>query len=85
MWRQGDFLVMSIVLMSEKVVAEADSKRLVQAAGTGLDRGDVPISAAALGQAEALVTGDRRHFGPFMGKKLLGLRILSLAEALARF
>ena len=68
-----------------QVVSEADSKRLLQAAVTGLDHGDVPILAAALGRAEALVTGDRRHFGPFMGKKLLGLRILSLAEALSMF
>ena len=67
------------------IVAEADSKRLAQAAATGLDPGDVPILAAALGQADALVTGDRRHFGPFMGKKLLGLEILSLADALALF
>jgi hypothetical protein len=67
------------------VVAEADSKRLVQAVATGLDAGDVPILAAAMGQADALVTGDRRHFGPFMGKKLVGLQILSLAEALALF
>ena len=68
-----------------EVGAEADSRRLLQAAATGLDPGDVPILAAALGQADALVTGDRKHFGQFMGKKLLGLRILSLAEALALF
>ncbi len=68
-----------------QVVAEADSKRLSVAAATGLDHGDVPILAAALGRAEALGTGDRRHFGRFMGKKILELRILSLADALALF
>jgi hypothetical protein len=32
---------------------------------------------------EALATGDRRHFGPLMGRKVRGLWVVSLAEALA--
>lgn len=66
------------------LVPEGDAGHRSEALATGLDGGDVPILAAAVGRAEALVTGDRRHFGRFMGKKLLGVRILSLADALAR-
>jgi hypothetical protein len=32
---------------------------------------------------EALVTGDRRHFGPLMGREVRGLWAVSPAEALA--
>ena len=43
---------------------------------------DSPILAAAVGHADLLVTGDRKHFGPWFGKTMLGLKIQSLAEAL---
>lgn len=67
------------------LVPEADAKTRADAARTGLDTGDVHILAAAVGRADALITGDRRHFGAFMGKKLMGLKVLSLAAALALF
>ena len=45
---------------------------------------DAPILAAAWSAgAEALVTGDRRHFGYLMGRRVRGLWVVSLAEALA--
>jgi predicted nucleic acid-binding protein len=65
-----------------RVVPEADASAIETVASIGLDPGDVPILAAAIGQAAILVTGDRKHFGPWMGKTVYGLRILSLAAAL---
>lgn len=47
---------------------------------------DRPVLAAAIHhRCDVLVTGDRTHFGPFYGKQLQGVRILSptlLAETL---
>lgn len=47
---------------------------------------DRPVLAAAIHhRCDVLVTGDRTHFGPFYGRQLQGVRILSpalLAEAL---
>jgi predicted nucleic acid-binding protein len=55
-----------------------------RALAEGLPLKDAPILAAAWSAgAEALVTGDQRHFGPLMGRKVRGLWVVSLAEALA--
>ena len=44
---------------------------------------DMPILQAALeAGATHLITGDVRHFGPFFGKKISGMLILSPAEYL---
>ena len=43
----------------------------------------VHLASGAIAGAEALVTGDRRHFGHLMGKRVRGLWVVSLAEALA--
>ena len=43
----------------------------------------VPAAAAWSAGAEALVTGDRRHFGSLMGREVRGLWVVSPAEALA--
>jgi len=51
-------------------------------AAMGLDSEDVPILAAAIGNADILVTGDRMHFGPWMGRKIQGVLVLSLASTL---
>ena len=61
---------------------EADAGRLEKASAIGLDTGDAPILAAALGNADFLVTGDRKHFGAWMGKPVHGIKILSLSDAL---
>ncbi|MGH8273235.1 MAG: PIN domain-containing protein [Gammaproteobacteria bacterium] len=51
----------------------------------GLPAKDVPILAAAItAGAEALVTGDRSHFGPLYDRRIKGLRVLTLAAALER-
>lgn len=71
------------LLLEVVLLPEADAQTLARAAATGLDGADVPILAAAIGRGAALVTGDRRHFGPWMGKELLGVEILGLAQALA--
>lgn len=45
---------------------------------------DAPVLAAAIaGNADALVIGDRSHFGALFGKKVEGLKVRSLREALA--
>jgi predicted nucleic acid-binding protein len=65
-----------------KVTPEADRKRREQVSSLGLHELDVPILAAAIGRAEVLVTGDRTHFGQWMGQTVSGLRVLSLADTL---
>lgn len=65
--------------------AEAPAQLLDWAHGEGLPVQDAQILAAAVhAGAELLVTGDARHFGPLFGKVLRGVRVVTLAEALAR-
>ena len=46
---------------------------------------DAPILAAAVqAKADLLVTGDRSHFGHLFRKTVRGVRVESLADALAR-
>ena len=63
------------------LVPEAGRGKQREAAAVGLDPGDVPILAAAAGKTDFLVTGDRRHFGKWMGRKVLGTAVISLADA----
>ena len=47
------------------------------------DTSDIPILAAALQcGADVLVTGDRRAFGSFFGRRIESLRIMRLRDAL---
>ena len=65
------------------MVPEAVPALVVWAGTQGLDDNDAPIlAAAAAAKVDALVTGDRRHFGPLFGQTLRGVRILSLADAI---
>jgi predicted nucleic acid-binding protein len=64
------------------VVPEAGRSRLEKVASIGLDSGDVPILAAAIGHCDLLATGDIKHFGPWMGKIVEGLRVMSLASVI---
>jgi predicted nucleic acid-binding protein len=67
-----------------RMVPEAPMALVRKALAEGLPLKDAPILAAAWSAgAEALVTGDRRHFGPLMGREVRGLWVVSLAEALA--
>ena len=53
-------------------------------AGLALREKDRPVLSAALGaHATHLVTGDRRDFGPFLGKTVEGVLVLTPAEYLA--
>ena len=65
-------------------VEEANGAALEYAQSVNLtDASDTPILAAALqAAADALVTGDRRAFGPFFGQRIGNLRILRLRDAL---
>lgn len=65
--------------------AEAPAQLLDWARGEGLPVQDAQILAAAVhAGAELLVTGDARDFGPLFGNVLRGVRVVTLAEALAR-
>ena len=62
---------------------EADAPRMEKARALGLaDPMDVPILAAAIDRADLLVTGDLKHFGPWMNHKIHGVTILGLAQTL---
>ena len=65
-------------------VQEASGIALKQAQAAKLsDVSDISILAAALQcGADALVTGDRRAFGSFFGKRIESLRIVRLRDAL---
>ena len=65
-----------------RIVSEADATAIEKIASIGLDTGDVPILAAAIGQAAILVTGDQKHFGRWMKQTVYGVHVLSLASTL---
>jgi len=66
-------------------VPEADPRLVSWAADQGLPPGDAPILAAAVAsEADALVTGDRSHFGHLFGTRVGRVDVLSLAEAIGR-
>lgn len=67
------------------LVPEAALSKQAQAEALGINEGDVKILAAALGECEILITGDRKHFGRWMGRSVKGIRIMSPAEALSAF
>lgn len=51
--------------------------------GISLPEKDVPIMLAAMeARATHLLTGDIRHFGPYMGKKIEGIAVTLPAEYL---
>jgi|FLYL01.1.fsa_nt_gi predicted nucleic acid-binding protein len=65
-------------------VPDAEAE-LVAWAQAHLPAKDAPVLAAAVAsRADALVTGDRRHFGGFYGRTLEGVAVLGLREALER-
>ena len=68
------------LLAAVRVVPDAGDGARSAAAGVGLDPGDVPILAAAIGRADMLVTGDRKHFGRWFGRRACGVRIIALAD-----
>ena len=73
-------------LMAEvEIVPEADPRLVRWAAEQGLPANDAPIVASAVAaRADALVTGDRRHFGRLCGTSPGGVEIVTPAAALDR-
>jgi hypothetical protein len=73
-------------LLARMHLAAAQAHPATSEAATALPEKDRPVLAAAVRlECDALVTGDRTHFGAFYGKTLGGVRIYSprlLAEAL---
>jgi hypothetical protein len=68
-----------------ETVPEAPAAEVMWAVTQGLPLKDAPVLAAALAcGADALVTGDRAHFGHLFGKHVRTLIVLTPAEALAR-
>jgi predicted nucleic acid-binding protein len=65
------------------MVKEADPRLVAWATGLGLPANDAPILAAAVaGGVDALVTGDRRHFGTLFDARHAGVLVVSPATAL---
>jgi len=71
------------LLETMRVVPEPDPVKQAEAAALGIDPGDVPILAAAIGRCDILVTGDLKHFGPWMGRSVEVIEIMSPGETLA--
>lgn len=73
-------------VLSHLTLADTHPSSAVPEAALKLPKKDQPVLAAAIRlDCEALVTGDRTHFGSWYGKKLGGVKIYSprlLAEAL---
>jgi uncharacterized protein len=70
--------------LSEKVklLQECERRRPL---GVDLPEKDAPILLAAIeARADYLLTGDFRHFGPFLGKKIEGVTIILPAEYFKR-
>lgn len=64
---------------------ECSQEQVAWAQSQGLPGKDAPILAAAvLSRCDALVTGDRSHFGSLFGKTVGGVAVLSLRDALER-
>ena len=72
---------LEVLLASTNVVDEADPRTVE--VDEGLPAKDRPILRAAISaRASHLLTGDVSHFGPFFGKLLHGVRVLSPVEYL---
>jgi uncharacterized protein len=72
----------SLIRLSENLqLFEAEQGSLPP--GISLPEKDVPILLAALGAgASHLLTGDIRHFGPYLGKKIEGMTVMLPGEYL---
>jgi len=64
-------------------VREPPARIVARAMTLGLPNKDAPILAAAVAaEVDALVTGDKRHFGAFYGQRVEGVLVLPPLEAL---
>lgn len=68
-------------LASRLTLFDAALKQLPR--GVSLPEKDVPILLAAIeASATHLLTGDLRHFGPYLGKRIEGILVLTPSEYL---
>lgn len=66
------------------VVSEAAPDLVAWARERGLPPSDAPVLAAAVQSgADVLTTGDRTHFGHLFGRRLRGVKVVTLREAFA--
>lgn len=73
------------LLRDAEIGLECSQEQAAWALSQGLPDKDAPILAAAvLSRCDALVTGDRSHFGSLFGKAAGGVVVLSLRDALER-
>jgi len=74
-----------LVRLSDKLsLYDSTSSELPR--GVSLPEKDIPIFLSAIeSHCTHLITGDLRHFGPYFGKKLSGILILSPADYLRLF
>jgi predicted nucleic acid-binding protein len=72
------------ILISElMLVAEPPPGRMADMLRHGLPAKDAPVLAAAVfARADALITGDRAHFGHLYGTVVEGTRVLTIAMVL---
>lgn len=72
------------LLSAVNVVPDPDAGSLKHARAHGLPDKDIPILAAAIAaRANALVTGDRLHFGSLYGRRVQNVTVITLTEALS--
>jgi predicted nucleic acid-binding protein len=73
------------LLASLELAVEPNPSLVALARAAGVIDKDAPILGAAIGaRVDALVTGDRRHFGPLFGQLVEGVQVLLPAQALAQ-
>lgn len=73
------------LLASLELAAEPDPSLIAIARAAGVVEKDAPILGAAIGaRVDALVTGDRQHFGHLYGLLVEGVQVFLPAQALAR-
>jgi predicted nucleic acid-binding protein len=73
------------LLEAVRLVPEPQLHLVRSAKLAGLPEKDAPILAAATAaRVDALVTGDKRHFGALLGQRVDDLIVLSPADALQR-
>lgn len=71
------------LLHAASIAPEAARSTVEWARSQGLPEEDAPILAAAISAgADALVTGDRTHFGHLFGRTIRNVRVLRLVDAL---
>lgn len=76
---------LAIPIPKLELATASDSRAIATASAHDLPPKDIPILAGAIAATtQVLVTGDQRHFGPLLGKRVGTLEILTPAQAVLR-